>query len=65
MDKKSISFKNGQKIKDKIINLLDELKEINEYQVIIVETPDGTVDTNLGRALIYEGCNGEIVIDSE
>lgn len=48
-----------------VIRLLDKLKEQNGEQVIIVETPNGTVDIKLKDALIYEGCNGEIVLDSE
>lgn len=59
----NVSKKNMNK--DKIINKLDRLKEDNPEQVIIVETPNGSVDCKIGDANIYEGCNGEIVIDSE
>lgn len=48
-----------------VIRLLDKLKEQNGEQVIIVETPNGTVDIKLKDALIYEGLRGEIVLDSE
>lgn len=51
--------------KDKIIKQLDKLKKENPEQVIIVETPNGTVSCKIGDALIYEGMCGEIVIDSE
>jgi len=52
-------------IKNKTIKILDELKEKNPGQKIIVETPNGTVSLKISDALIYEGINGEIVIDSE
>lgn len=48
-----------------IIKLLDEMKAKNGEQIIIVETPEGTASLKLKDALIYEGCNGEIVFDSE
>ena len=51
--------------KDKVIKQLDKLKEEHPNQEIIVETPEGTVSLKIGDALIYEGCRGEIVIDSE
>ena len=31
----------------------------------LIETPEGTDRLRIGTALIYEGMNGEIVIDSE
>lgn len=48
-----------------VINLLEKLKKQNGNQKIILETPDGTVSVCLKDALIYEGCRGEIVLDSE
>lgn len=51
--------------RDKIIKKLDKLKEDHPDQVIIVETPNGSVDLKIGDALIYEGVGGEIIIDSE
>ena len=51
--------------KDKVIKQLDKLKIECPKQEIIVETPKGTVSFRIGDALIYEGCRGEIVIDSE
>lgn len=52
-------------IRNKTIKILDELKKKNPEQEIIVETPTGTVSLKISDALIYEGVNGEIVIDSE
>lgn len=51
--------------KDKVIKQLDKLKAECPNQEIVVETPNGTVSLKIGDALIYEGGNGEIVIDSE
>lgn len=48
-----------------IIRMLDKLKRINGDQIVIVETPKGTAALKLKDALIYEGCVGEIVLDSE
>lgn len=48
-----------------IVRALDRLKEENGNQTIIVETPNGSLSLKLKDALIYEGCCGEIVIDSE
>lgn len=50
---------------DNVIKYLDKFKKENPDQVIIVETPNGTVELKIGDALIYEGMRGEIVIDSE
>ena len=49
----------------KIVDYLDKLKEKNPEQYLIVETKQGTVSLKLGEAMIYEGRNGELVIDSE
>lgn len=48
-----------------IISLLDKMKVQDGEQVITVETPNGTISFKLKDALIYEGCKGDIVIDSE
>ena len=52
-------------IRNKTIKILDELKKKNPEQEIVVETPNGTVSLKISDALVYEGINGEIVIDSE
>lgn len=49
----------------KIVEVMNKLKADNPDQILIVETPEGTVRLRIGEALIYEGMNGEIVIDSE
>ena len=49
----------------KIIRQLDELKDELLDQIIIVETPNGSVELPIGDALIYMSDGGEIVIDSE
>jgi hypothetical protein len=54
-----------EKLISKIIQQLDELKERYPGQVVILETPHGTVSCELGDALIYEGADGSIVIDTE
>ena len=51
--------------KDKVIKQLEKLMVEYPNQEIVVETPNGTVSLKIGDALIYEGGNGEIVIDSE
>lgn len=50
---------------DDVLNVLDRLKSAHPEQVIVAETPNGSVDLKIGDALIYEGMGGEIVIDSE
>lgn len=54
-----------KEIRDKVINILDQLKKESPKQLLIVETPDGSVELKICDALIYEGMKGEIVIDSE
>lgn len=44
---------------------LQDFAKAKPDQVLIVETPKGTVELKLGDALIYEGMRGEIVIDNE
>lgn len=51
--------------KDEIMHQLEKLQVDHPEQKIIVETPDGTVSFRIGDAMIYEGMNEEIVIDSE
>lgn len=48
-----------------VIKYLDKLKKENPNQILIIETPKGSVKLKIGDALIYEGRCGEIVIDSE
>jgi hypothetical protein len=48
-----------------VVKYLQKLQKENPEQVIIAETPNGTVELKIGDALIYEGMRGEIVIDSE
>lgn len=51
--------------KKKAIEVLNKLKTDHPDQMLIVETPMGTVELRIGDAIIYEGMNREIVIDSE
>lgn len=51
--------------RDEIIHQLEKLQVDHPEQKIIVETPDGTISLRIGDAMIYEGMNREIVIDSE
>lgn len=51
--------------KDEIIKKLDKLKKDKPEQIIIIETPKGSVGCKIGDALIYEGMSGAIVIDTE
>lgn len=48
-----------------IVTALENLKNINKRQIVIIETPEKSVSLKLGDALIYEGQGGEIVLDSE
>lgn len=50
---------------NEVIKQLHKLKECNPKQIIVVETPRGCVSFNIGDAIIYEGMDGELVIDSE
>lgn len=50
---------------DDLISCLDRFKNEHPDQVIIAETPNGTVQFKIGEALIYEGMGGEVVMDSE
>jgi len=51
--------------KGKLVKLLDRAKQSNPEQVLVVETPTGTVTLKIGDALIYEDPHGWVVIDSE
>jgi hypothetical protein len=48
-----------------VIKYLNKFSKEHPHQILIVETPNGTVKLKIGDALIYEGVGGEIVIDSE
>ena len=48
-----------------VIDALDNLKLKSPEQKIIIDTPYGSAKVKIGDAQIYEGNNGEIVIDSE
>lgn len=50
---------------DDVITLLDKLRKENGDQVIIVETPQGSVSLKIKDALIYRDAYGDIVIDAE
>lgn len=47
------------------INALDALKKAYPETKISVETPSGCLELKIGEALIFEGCDGELAIDSE
>ena len=54
-----------KKSSGKLVKLLDRAKQSNPEQVLVVETPTGTVTLKIGDALIYEDPHGWVVIDSE
>lgn len=59
-------MKRSQKYyRDKIISLLDQMKEYYPEQEIILETVDGSVSCKIKDANIYDGMGEEIVIDAE
>lgn len=62
---KTKNYSYEQKIKDRLITLLYELKKINPNQEIIIETSGKLIRCKLKDALIYEGVKREIIIDSE
>lgn len=49
----------------RFIRQLEKLQKDHPEQEIVVETPEVTARLRIGDALIHEGMNGEIVIDSE
>ena len=50
---------------EKLIELLDKIKEEHPEQRIVIETPKGGAGLEIGDALIYEDAFGCIVIDGE
>lgn len=52
-------------IRSQVISLLDIMKRDTPDQVIVMETPNGTVSLKIGDALVYEDPHGCIVIDTE
>lgn len=50
---------------DDVVVVLDRLKKENGEQIIIVETPQGTVSLKIKDAIIYKDGHDAIVIDSE
>lgn len=50
---------------ENLVRLLDRIKHDYPDQVLVVETPRGTVSMKLGDALIYDDPHGWVVIDSE
>ena len=51
---------------DRVIHILDRFKENYPDQKIIVEAPNGSsFEVKICEAMIYEGNNGELVIDTE
>ena len=53
------------KHKNRIFTSLYKIKKGCPEQVIIIESPNGSVSVKLKDSLIYEGAGGEIVIDAE
>ena len=54
----------GTKLDD-VIKCLDRYKKANPNAKIIMETKNGTVEVEIGDALIYETIGHEIMIDAE
>lgn len=54
----------GSTLKD-VIKCLNQYKKVNPNTIIIVEQPSDNGDIKIGDALIYEGVNHELVIDTE
>jgi len=52
-------------IRTKLIKLLDKIKQTTPDQILVVETPNGTVTLKISDALIYEDGHGWVVIDAE
>ena len=53
------------KLVEKIVDYMDMLKDEYPETKIILETVDGTVDCEIGDALIYEDPDYDIIIDAE
>ena len=66
---KRIGLQNFDEIKNnslkKVIGTLEELRENDSDQEIIISTSLETIRSKIGDILFYEGTNGELVIDSE
>lgn len=50
---------------ENLVKLLDRIKHDYPDQVLVVETPRGTVTVRIGDVLIYDDPLGQVVIDSE
>lgn len=50
---------------NKVIKQLDKLKEEHPNTEVILETPKKTLTVKIKDVLIYEGLNGELVLDVE
>ena len=50
---------------NKVIKQLDKLKKDSPDTENILETPRGTMSVKIKDVLIYEGLNGELVLDAE
>lgn len=53
------------KLLHEAIKALDALRKASPDTKIVVETPNGCIELNIGDALIFRGCMDELVIDSE
>lgn len=51
--------------KEYVLKVLEYYKKYHPDQRLIVESPKGFADLKIGEALIFEGMDGSIVIDSE
>lgn len=51
--------------KEYVLKVLEHYKKYHPDQRLIVESPKGYADLKIGEALIFEGMDGSIVIDSE
>lgn len=51
--------------KELVMNSLCKLRKEQPNQIIVIETPKGTLQVRLGDAHIYESLDGKIIIDSE
>ena len=50
---------------DKVIKQLDKLEKESPDTEIILEIPGKTLTVKIKNVLIYEGLNGELVLDAE
>lgn len=62
--KKQDNTEQSISVKD-AVKVMEKLKRYNGDQIVILETPNGTVSDRLGNMFIYEGQGGELVFDSE